>query len=344
MMRYAHAGWRGVAAAPGFVAVLLLLAACARQGGPAPVILGTEAVAPPVSAMPPPAVAPPAEVTVQRGQSLSGIARTYHVSLRALAEANRLPPPYRIVPGQVLVIPGAGASPPAPIAVAALPRPPQARAPAYAPPSEPRPVATPVAAERRPTEPTPPRERLPAAARLAGGPPAAETPSAKPAAEARPATAKPPPALAAAEPHAEKRGGGNLLWPVRGRIIARFGTGSNGAHNDGINIAAPRGAAIEAVDGGTVAYVGNQLRGYGNLILVKHPNGWISAYAHCDMILVRRGQKVRRGQTIARVGTTGNVSEPQLHFELRRGDHPVDPLDFLAPLPTAGGAGGPARG
>jgi murein DD-endopeptidase MepM/ murein hydrolase activator NlpD len=92
---------------------------------------------------------------------------------------------------------------------------------------------------------------------------------------------------------------------------------------------------VEATEAGTVAYTGNELRGYGNLILVKHPNGWISAYAHCDQMLVQRGQKVARGQVIARVGSTGNVSEPQLHFELRRGNRPVDPREFLAPLPTA---------
>jgi murein DD-endopeptidase MepM/ murein hydrolase activator NlpD len=93
---------------------------------------------------------------------------------------------------------------------------------------------------------------------------------------------------------------------------------------------------VQAADGGIVAYTGNELRGYGNLILVKHANGWISAYAHCDSILVKRGEKVGRGQLIARVGSTGNVSEPQLHFELRRGQQAVDPREFLAPLPTAG--------
>jgi murein DD-endopeptidase MepM/ murein hydrolase activator NlpD len=129
---------------------------------------------------------------------------------------------------------------------------------------------------------------------------------------------------------------GTFLWPVRGRILAGYGSGRDGTHNDGINIAAPRGAAVEAADGGVVAYAGNELRGYGNLILVKHSNGWISAYAHCDLILVKRGEKVARGQTIARVGSTGSVAEPQLHFELRRGNHAVDPREFLAPLPTAG--------
>jgi murein DD-endopeptidase MepM/ murein hydrolase activator NlpD len=104
--------------------------------------------------------------------------------------------------------------------------------------------------------------------------------------------------------------------------VAAYGTGRDGTHNDGINIAAPRGAAIEAADGGVVAYAGNELRGYGNLILVRHPNGWVS-----------------RGQTIARVGSTGSVAEPQLHFELRHGNHAVDPREFLAPLPTAGTEG-----
>ena len=122
---------------------------------------------------------------------------------------------------------------------------------------------------------------------------------------------------------------------MRGRILETYGAGGDGTHNDGINIAAPRGAAVQAADAGVVAYAGNELRGYGNLILVKHPSGWISAYAHCDLILVKKGEKVSRGQVIARVGSTGNVSEPQLHFELRRGNKPVDPREYLAPLPTA---------
>jgi murein DD-endopeptidase MepM/ murein hydrolase activator NlpD len=173
-------------------------------------------------------------------------------------------------------------------------------------------------------------------------PPAASTPTVaaeplrpdvKPAA-APPASAEEPPA--AAPPRTSAPDSGTFLWPVRGHVLAAYGSGRDGTHNDGINIAAPRGAAVEAADGGVVAYAGNELRGYGNLILVKHSNGWISAYGHCDQILVKRGDKVARGQTIARVGSTGNVAEPQLHFELRRGNRAVDPREFLAPLPTAG--------
>jgi murein DD-endopeptidase MepM/ murein hydrolase activator NlpD len=147
----------------------------------------------------------------------------------------------------------------------------------------------------------------------------------------------PPGAVAAAEPPPSARRGGTFLWPVRGRIVENYGAGPDGTHNDGINIAARRGAPVQATEGGVVAYAGNELRGYGNLILIKHPDGWISAYAHCDLILVKAGQKVVRGQVIARVGSTGDVTEPQLHFELRRGKRPVDPRDYLAPLPSAAG-------
>src|SRR5262249_53180580 len=104
------------------------------------------------------------------------------------------------------------------------------------------------------------------------------------------------------------------------------------------------GAAVQAADSGVVAYAGNELRGYGNLILVKHANGWISAYAHCETILVKRGDKVGRGQVIAKVGSTGKVGEPQLHFELRRGNHSVDPREFMTPLASAGTQKNPPPG
>ena len=117
---------------------------------------------------------------------------------------------------------------------------------------------------------------------------------------------------------------------MRGRVLAGYGVAPSGAHNDGINIAAPKGAPVAAIDGGVVAYAGNEVRGYGNLVLVKHPNGWISAYAHCDELLVKRGDQISRGEIIARAGMTGSVTAPQVHFELRRGAKPVNPLDYLA--------------
>jgi murein DD-endopeptidase MepM/ murein hydrolase activator NlpD len=128
----------------------------------------------------------------------------------------------------------------------------------------------------------------------------------------------------------------HFSWPLNGRVLTSYGAAAGGGHNDGINIAAPRGTPIAAIEAGTVAYAGNELRGYGNLVLVKHADGWISAYAHCDELLVKKGDQVDRGKAIAKVGSTGNVSEPQLRFELRRGNRPVDPRQFLAaaPIPT----------
>ena len=128
---------------------------------------------------------------------------------------------------------------------------------------------------------------------------------------------------------------GSFLWPVRGRIISGYGPKSDGMHNDGINIAASKGTPVAAAAAGTVAYVGNELRGFGNLVLIKHSNGYITAYAHLDKVSVTRGASVARGATIGTVGQTGSVTSPQLHFELRRGSAAIDPADHMAVLPQA---------
>lgn len=120
-----------------------------------------------------------------------------------------------------------------------------------------------------------------------------------------------------------------FLWPIDGAIISTFGPKGKGLQNDGINISAPRGTPIRAAQNGVVAYRGNELRGFGNLILIKHDKGYMTAYAHASEILVDRGAKVKRGQVIARVGNTGSVGEPQLHFEIRRGRKPIDPMRHL---------------
>ena len=121
----------------------------------------------------------------------------------------------------------------------------------------------------------------------------------------------------------------SFRWPVRGRVIAGFGSKPNGAQNDGINLAVPQGTPIKAADDGVVAYAGNELKGYGNLVLIRHSNGYVSAYAHASELLVKRGDTIRRGQVIAHSGQTGNVTSPQLHFEIRKGSTPVDPTQFL---------------
>jgi len=121
-----------------------------------------------------------------------------------------------------------------------------------------------------------------------------------------------------------------FAWPAKGPVISRFGRKANGERNDGINISVPRGAPVHAAEKGVVIYSGNELKGYGNLVLVRHAEGWVSAYAHNGKLSVERGDAVRKGQVIATAGDTGSVSEPQVHFELRRNSKPVDPMPLLA--------------
>jgi len=118
-------------------------------------------------------------------------------------------------------------------------------------------------------------------------------------------------------------------WPVRGRIISDFGAKPGGGKNEGVNLAVPEGTPVKSADDGTVIYSGNELKGYGNLILLRHKEGWVSAYAHNSELKVKRGDKVRRGDVVALAGATGSVSQPQVHFELRKGNKPVDPLKYL---------------
>jgi murein DD-endopeptidase MepM/ murein hydrolase activator NlpD len=118
-------------------------------------------------------------------------------------------------------------------------------------------------------------------------------------------------------------------WPVQGKVISGFGVIGKGRKNDGINISAARGTTVKAADKGTVAYAGNELKGFGNLILIKHSDGWITAYAHNEKLLVKKGQTVLKGEKIATVGSTGGVNAPQLHFEVRAGKKAVNPKQYL---------------
>jgi murein DD-endopeptidase MepM/ murein hydrolase activator NlpD len=131
-------------------------------------------------------------------------------------------------------------------------------------------------------------------------------------------------------PAPDPMSGNSFRWPVKGRVIADFGARPDGGHNDGIDLAVPQGTLVKAAENGVVAYAGNELKGYGNLVLVRHANNWVSAYANNEEILVKRGDKVRRGQVIAKAGATGAVSQPQVHFELRKGSRPVDPTKYMS--------------
>ena len=293
-------------AATGF-ALAVMLAAC--SSGPAPLVQGGEG----------------GTVAVRPGDSLYKIARRHNVSLRALIDVNRALPPYVIHPGQTLRLPSRQVSR---AASADGPRRSSGRAPA-------------IAAGRGGTGK--------GSADSAGKAAESAAKSARPAGRDAKAKGRRDGKVGrteAAAPRAKPRtpspgsGGTRFIWPLKGTVISRYGPIGKGLYNDGINIAAPRGTAVRAAGGGVVAYAGNEIRGFGNLILIRHAKGWVSAYAHNGKMLVEQGQKVRQGQVVSRVGASGNVSRPQLHFELRQGNRAVDPERYLkapiAALPDGG--------
>jgi murein DD-endopeptidase MepM/ murein hydrolase activator NlpD len=165
--------------------------------------------------------------------------------------------------------------------------------------------------------------RLPVKVQTAARPPARRPGQAMSKAPARPRAVvpKPPP-----------REGRNFLLPVRGVIVSKFGVQGKGLRNDGINIAAPLGTPVRAAEAGIVVYSGNALLGFGNMVLIRHADGFMTAYAHNRALRVARGDVVRRGQVIAEVGRTGNVSTPQLHFEVRKGKTAVNPARYIPSL------------
>lgn len=154
---------------------------------------------------------------------------------------------------------------------------------------------------------------------ITGAEPAA--PIAVKAVKALPAAQKPLPVVAGPAPRFD--------WPMPGRVVSGFGAKPGGRFNDGVNLDAKAGEPVRAAADGVVAYAGDAVAGFGNLVLVKHADGWVSAYAHNSALLVARGRKVTRGEAIAKAGATGAVTSPQLHFELRRGRTAVDPLKML---------------
>ena len=303
---------------------------------------------------------------VQRGETLYRVSRQYGVEAATLVQLNHLVPPYRLRTGELLTLPpavvAAGEPERAPAVATAWQPPPvmvpprtisspsqpgaAAQAPASLAPlptvelgatTAPAVIAEPAAPAPSPVPASPPvadapRALVPPPAAVVPAPQAAAAPPPEPplpnASEARVAAL-----VAAHDPPSAPL----FYWPVRGRVIAVFGPAPGGTHNDGINIAAPLGTIVSAAENGTVAYAGDALKGFGNLLLIKHPGGWVSAYAHNDVLLVKRGDRVRRGQPVARLGNTGGVSSPQLHFELRQGVKPIDPLDHLPQL--VGGSG-----
>ena len=266
---------------------------------------------------------PPNVHVVQAGETLYSVSRRYNVDTRSLALLNGLGRPWAVWPGDELALPPLARD--------------QAREPvrqvtlAVPPPAAPKPAtpkpAQPKAAASDPTGPI----------SLAGTGASTALKPAAPKAAPAPSPPPPPPAVKPAPPASMKStpagaGGKEFIWPVAGRVLKGFGPGGDGQRNDGVNIAATKGSQVQAAAGGEVVYAGSELAGFGNLVLIRHPGGWVTAYAHSDTVLVQEGDLVKQGQAIATVGSTGNAGSPQVHFELRKGKEPVDPSAHLPPL------------
>jgi murein DD-endopeptidase MepM/ murein hydrolase activator NlpD len=248
-------------------------------------------VSKPVAAVAP---ASPANVHfVNHGDTLMSIARQNHVPVTVLARANSLDPNAKLKIGMKINVPGVRSAAAAPVA------------------------AAPAAVAMAPAAVTAPATKVAAV---------------EPVQKARlvQATATPEEVVAEQPVKADATGAlPTFRWPVRGRVITSYGAKTNGKQNDGINVAVPEGTPVKAAEDGVVAYSGNELKGYGNLILIRHANGYVTAYAHASELLVKRGETIKRGQVIAKSGQSGEVGSPQLHFEIRKGSAPVDPLQFL---------------
>jgi murein DD-endopeptidase MepM/ murein hydrolase activator NlpD len=276
----------------------------ATAAAPAPLmapVAAAPALAPaakPVAAI----AAPPSTHFVNDGDTLVSIARKNHISAAELARANGLNPSAKLKLGTRLAVPGA-------------------RTAALAAPVAAAPVgAAPVVGTLQPVAVAPaPATRMAAvaapvqSARLAQATANVEEKTAEAPAKAAETTSALP----------------TFRWPVRGKVVTTYGAKTNGKSNDGINLAVPEGTPVKAAEDGVVAYSGNELKGYGNLVLVRHSNGYVTAYAHASELMVKRGDTIKRGQVIAKSGQSGEVASPQLHFEIRKGSSPVDPLQFL---------------
>jgi len=227
----------------------------------------------------------------------------------------------------------AAAQPTQPVQPSSRPQPaPSAPAPAAGAPPDPAVTADRAASGMPPVRTVDiPARGAPPADRGTAPQPATPTPSPT-AAPAQPPTtqpAAPPVETAAVMPPPQPRAAKRFQWPLRGEILSEFGSKPGGLYNDGINIAAAQGTPVTAAENGVVVYAGNELKGYGNLILVRHADGWLTSYAHLDRMEVERGQQVQRGQRLGTVGRTGNVRSPQLHFGIRRNEKALDPREHL---------------
>ena len=268
--------------------------------GPRPLSPGQQLIIPrPTTAAAAPASRPttatPSVHVVNRGDTVLSIARRNHVSIAELAKANNLDRSAKLKLGMKLTVPSAKTA-------------------AVTPAAQPGAGAQPATASASP------------ATKLAAGTP-------KPQEKTQRVQATTTPAKLSVETPVKATEATSALptfrWPVRGRVITSYGAKTNGKANDGINLSVPEGTPVRAAEDGVVGYSGNDVKSYGNLVLVRHSNGYVTAYAHASEVLVKRGDAIKRGQIIAKSGQSGEVGSPQLHFEIRKGSSPVNPLEFL---------------
>jgi len=301
---------------------MTVLAACSM---PKMTAKTAETAKPPVITAPkrePILVIPPGGiVTAEQGDTIYTIAARYQVSPRAIVEDNEIGPPYLLTAGQQLslrpqrfhiVFPGDSAA---------------SIAERYGVSEEQIAVANGLTMPMKlsfgqqlalPAEPY---------FVISGGDPASAPSVEAPAAPAVTTVSNPAPAR---KRFVAPETGGDFMWPVKGEVITEFGPAERGVHNDGINIAAAEGTEIVSAAAGTVAFVGKEIKSFGTLVLVKHKDNVITAYAHLDAVMVKEGDAIAMGQPIGTVGRTGKVDTPQLHFEIRKARRPIDPRTLIS--------------
>src|SRR5260370_15216180 len=232
---------------------------------------------------------------VKEKDTVESVSKRYGVPGQTITDRNGLIPPYTLGPGQSLQLPSARFVPDATGGPTTATAPGPVKRESLPPPGQSE----------------PPRSAAPPAA----GQPTPLSPAAAESSVTVPAT--PPPRLA---------------WPIKGKILASYGAAAGGQKNDGIDIQADPGAPVKAADGGTVVYVGSEVAHLGNLVLVQHPGGYITAYGNNEAVLVKKGEEVKKGETIAKAGSSGGATSPRLHFEVRRGgSRTIDPTTVLPP-------------
>ena len=276
-------------------------------------------------------------ITVQKGDTLYSLSRTYNIPIRDIIETNHLNPPYTLYVGRVLQLPVAryhtvahgdtlyNISRRYNVDITTLSKLNNLREPYTLSVGQKLALPASISANSSLTvKESSPSPVLYSASASNGKISTSETRESKP--QALPSVGN---KQVVSKPQLTTTRKTKFAWPLRGTIISRFGSIGKGRSNDGINIRVPLGTLVKAADAGKVVYVGNELKGFGNLILIQHNDGWITAYAHNSSFLVKKGQNVQKGTSIAKVGSSGGVNTPQLHFEVRAGKKPVNPLLYL---------------